>query len=148
MIVATTEGIAGHRLVETKGEVFGLVVRSRGLGGNITAGLRSLAGGELGGCPAPCAAGRRVRAGCRPWRPGRAVLGSSLLVLNREEDTLEKSAADRMASATSRGWDMSEAWLEGREIILPPIRPAIKRWASGCTARSCSLIKNVEGNER
>jgi uncharacterized protein YbjQ (UPF0145 family) len=47
MIIATTEEIAGHRVVETKGEVFGLVVRSRGLGGNITAGLRSLAGGEI-----------------------------------------------------------------------------------------------------
>ena len=47
MIVATTESIAGHRVVETKGEVFGLVVRSRGLGGNIRAGLRSLGGGEI-----------------------------------------------------------------------------------------------------
>ncbi|HET8630986.1 MAG TPA: heavy metal-binding domain-containing protein [Thermomicrobiales bacterium] len=47
MIVATTESIAGHRVVETKGEVFGLVVRSRGLGGNIMAGLRSLGGGEI-----------------------------------------------------------------------------------------------------
>ena len=47
MIIATTEEIAGYRIVETKGEVFGLVVRSRGLGGNLTAGLRSLAGGEI-----------------------------------------------------------------------------------------------------
>ncbi len=30
-----------------KGEVFGLVVRSRGLGGNIMAGIRSLVGGEI-----------------------------------------------------------------------------------------------------
>jgi uncharacterized protein YbjQ (UPF0145 family) len=29
------------------GQVFGVVVRSRGLGGNIVAGLRSLAGGEI-----------------------------------------------------------------------------------------------------
>lgn len=47
MIIVTTEGIAGQRIVETKGEVFGLVVRSRGLGGNIMAGLRSLKGGEI-----------------------------------------------------------------------------------------------------
>jgi len=39
--------IAGWRVVETKGQVFGLVVRSRGLGGNIMAGLRSLGGGEI-----------------------------------------------------------------------------------------------------
>jgi uncharacterized protein YbjQ (UPF0145 family) len=47
MIVVTTEDVAGHRILETKGQVFGLVVRSRGLGGNIMAGLRSLGGGEI-----------------------------------------------------------------------------------------------------
>lgn len=47
MIVVTTPFLAGHRVRETKGMVFGLVVRSRGLGGNIMAGLRSLGGGEI-----------------------------------------------------------------------------------------------------
>jgi uncharacterized protein YbjQ (UPF0145 family) len=47
MIVATTENVAGNRTVKTLGQVFGVVVRSRGLGGNIMAGLRSLAGGEI-----------------------------------------------------------------------------------------------------
>ena len=47
MIVATTPFVAGHRVTETKGQVFGLVVRSRGLAGNFTAGLRSLIGGEI-----------------------------------------------------------------------------------------------------
>ena len=47
MIVATTENIVGHRITETIGQVFGVVVRSRGLGGNIVAGLRSLGGGEI-----------------------------------------------------------------------------------------------------
>jgi len=47
MIVATTPYIAGHRIVETKGQVFGLVVRSRGFSGNLIAGLRSLGGGEI-----------------------------------------------------------------------------------------------------
>jgi uncharacterized protein YbjQ (UPF0145 family) len=47
LIVATTESVAGHRTMQTLGQVFGLVVRSRGLGGNIMAGLRSLAGGEI-----------------------------------------------------------------------------------------------------
>jgi hypothetical protein len=32
VIVATTPYVAGHRVVETKGEVFGLVVRSLGFG--------------------------------------------------------------------------------------------------------------------
>src|SRR5712691_2254379 len=47
MIVVTTEEVTGHRIVEMKGQAFGLVVRSRGLGGNIMAGLRSLGGGEI-----------------------------------------------------------------------------------------------------
>jgi uncharacterized protein YbjQ (UPF0145 family) len=47
MLIATTPFAAGWRVVETKGQVFGLVVRSRGLGGNIMAGLRSLGGGEI-----------------------------------------------------------------------------------------------------
>jgi uncharacterized protein YbjQ (UPF0145 family) len=47
MIVVTTPYVAGHRVRESKGMVFGLVVRSRGLGGNIMAGIRSLGGGEI-----------------------------------------------------------------------------------------------------
>ncbi len=47
MLVVTTENVAGHRIRETRGQVFGVVVRSRGLGGNIMAGLRSIAGGEI-----------------------------------------------------------------------------------------------------
>ena len=47
MLIATTPYIAGWKTVETRGHVFGLVVRSRGLGGNIMAGLRSLGGGEI-----------------------------------------------------------------------------------------------------
>ena len=47
MLVVTTENVPGHRVVELKGQCFGVVVRSRGLGGNIMAGLRSLAGGEI-----------------------------------------------------------------------------------------------------
>lgn len=47
MIVVTTPYVAGHRIRESKGMVFGLVVRSRGLGGNIMAALRSLGGGEI-----------------------------------------------------------------------------------------------------
>jgi uncharacterized protein YbjQ (UPF0145 family) len=45
--VVTTEEIQGYQITETIGEVFGLVVRSRGLGGNIMAGLRSIVGGEI-----------------------------------------------------------------------------------------------------
>ena len=47
MIVSTAPFVAGHRVTETKGQTFGLVVRSRGLAGNFAAGLRSIVGGEI-----------------------------------------------------------------------------------------------------
>src|SRR5579859_6587449 len=47
MLVVTTENVPGHRVREVKGQVFGVVVRSRGIGGNIMAGLRSIVGGEI-----------------------------------------------------------------------------------------------------
>ncbi|GAO39731.1 hypothetical protein SCH01S_39_00160 [Sphingomonas changbaiensis NBRC 104936] len=47
MIVVTTENVPGFRVREVKGQCFGLVVRSRGLAGNISAALRSLIGGEI-----------------------------------------------------------------------------------------------------
>jgi len=47
MIVVTTDGVAGHVVTASLGQVFGVVVRSRGLGGNIVASLRSLGGGEI-----------------------------------------------------------------------------------------------------
>jgi uncharacterized protein YbjQ (UPF0145 family) len=47
MIIATTEQLAGYRVERSLGQVFGVVVRSRGLGGNIVAGLRSIVGGEI-----------------------------------------------------------------------------------------------------
>jgi uncharacterized protein YbjQ (UPF0145 family) len=47
MLVVTTENVPGHQVVQVKGQVFGVVVRSRGIGGNFVAGLRSLVGGEI-----------------------------------------------------------------------------------------------------
>ena len=47
MLIVTTENIPGYRIREVKGQVFGLTVRSRGLGGNVVAGLRTIVGGEI-----------------------------------------------------------------------------------------------------
>jgi len=47
MIVTTTENVAGHRTIESFGQVFGVVVRSRSIGGNLAAALRSVVGGEI-----------------------------------------------------------------------------------------------------
>ena len=47
MIVTTTENVSGARVTRNLGQVFGLTVRSRSLGGNIAAGLKGLVGGEI-----------------------------------------------------------------------------------------------------
>jgi len=47
VFIVTTPYVAGWKVRDVRGQVFGLVVRSRGLGGNIMAGLRSIGGGEI-----------------------------------------------------------------------------------------------------
>jgi uncharacterized protein YbjQ (UPF0145 family) len=47
MIIATTENLPGYRVTRVIGQIFGLTVRTRGLGGNIAAAFRSVAGGEV-----------------------------------------------------------------------------------------------------
>ncbi len=47
MIVVTTDTVAGHAITKTLGTVIGNTIRARHLGKDISAGLRSLVGGEI-----------------------------------------------------------------------------------------------------
>ncbi|MGC9221560.1 MAG: YbjQ family protein [Solirubrobacteraceae bacterium] len=49
MLISTMNDLPGYEVTEVLGEVFGLMVRSRNLGSQLGAGLKSLAGGELKG---------------------------------------------------------------------------------------------------
>ncbi|WP_405999342.1 YbjQ family protein [Streptomyces sp. NBC_00829] len=49
VLVVTTNDVPGFQVQEVIGEVFGLTVRSRHLGSQIGAGLKSMIGGELKG---------------------------------------------------------------------------------------------------
>jgi uncharacterized protein YbjQ (UPF0145 family) len=49
MLISTMNDVPGHEVTEVFGEVFGLTVRSRNLGSQIGAGLKSMVGGELKG---------------------------------------------------------------------------------------------------
>ena len=46
-IIVSSNYVPGFEILETKGFVYGLTVRSRGVGGQIGAGLRSVFGGEI-----------------------------------------------------------------------------------------------------
>jgi uncharacterized protein YbjQ (UPF0145 family) len=58
MIITTMNDLPGYDIDEVLGEVFGLTVRSRNLGSQIGAGLKSLVGGELKGMTKMLAKGR------------------------------------------------------------------------------------------
>ena len=47
MLVATTNDLAGHRIVRHLGLVRGIVVRSRSIIGNVCASIQSLFGGNI-----------------------------------------------------------------------------------------------------
>jgi len=49
MLISTMNDIPGYQITEVLGEVFGLTVRSRNVGSQFGAALKSLAGGELKG---------------------------------------------------------------------------------------------------
>ncbi|MHA2407048.1 MAG: heavy metal-binding domain-containing protein [Candidatus Ranarchaeia archaeon] len=48
LLLATGSQISGYRVSKTIGLIYGLTVRTRGLGGKFLASLRGLAGGEMG----------------------------------------------------------------------------------------------------
>ena len=49
MLITTMNDVPGRRIEEVFGEVFGLTVRSRHVGSQLGAALKSLSGGELRG---------------------------------------------------------------------------------------------------
>src|SRR5438034_7751449 len=49
MLITTANDLPGYEVTETLGEVFGLTVRSRNIGSQLGAGLKSIFGGELRG---------------------------------------------------------------------------------------------------
>jgi uncharacterized protein YbjQ (UPF0145 family) len=58
VLISTMNDLPGYTVDEVLGEVFGLTVRSRNIGSQIGAGLKSLIGGELGGMTKMLAQGR------------------------------------------------------------------------------------------
>ena len=59
MLISTMNDLPGYEIDEVLGEVFGLTVRSRNVGSQIGASLKSLVGGELKGMTKMLAEGRQ-----------------------------------------------------------------------------------------
>lgn len=58
VLITTMNDLPGYEIEEVFGEVFGLTVRSRNIGSQMGAGLKSLVGGELKGMTKMLAEGR------------------------------------------------------------------------------------------
>ena len=105
MIVVTTGSVAGWHIAESKGQVFGVVVRSRGLGGNIAAGFRSIFGGEILEYTAMVEDARRQAI-------DRMVLNANAMGAN--------GVVRMMFDSTEIGSYMSEIVAYGTAVILAP----------------------------
>ncbi|MCJ7632035.1 heavy metal-binding domain-containing protein [Candidatus Bathyarchaeota archaeon] len=47
IIVVTTPSITGYRIVRVVGPIYGMTIRSRGVGGRFVAGIQGMFGGEI-----------------------------------------------------------------------------------------------------
>ena len=106
MIVVTSEQVAGHRVSETKGQVFGVVVRSRGIGGNLMAGLRSIVGGEIHEYTQMLEEARR-QATDRMIRNATAVGANAVIMMRFDSGEI--------------GQTMSEIVAYGTAVVLVPV---------------------------
>ena len=93
MLITTANDLPGHQIVETLGEVFGLTVRSRNVGSQIGASLKSLVGGELKGMT-------------------HALVDSRLQVIQRMTDEAEAKGADAIVAMRFDTSELGGNWTE------------------------------------
>jgi uncharacterized protein YbjQ (UPF0145 family) len=93
MLITTANNLPGYEIVETLGEVFGLTVRSRNLGSQLGAGLKSLVGGELRGMT-------------------KALVDSRLQVIERMVEEAQSKGADAIVAMRFDTSEMGGNWTE------------------------------------
>ena len=93
MLIATTNEIAGYEIHEVLGEVMGLTVRSRNIGSQIGASLKSLIGGELKGMT-------------------KALIDSRRQVVERMVAEAEEKGADAIVAMRFDTSEMGDSWTE------------------------------------
>ena len=93
MLITTANDLPGYEIVETLGEVFGLTVRSRNLGSQIGAGLKSVLGGELKGMT-------------------KALVDSRQQVIERMVEEAQAKGADAIVAMRFDTSEMGGNWTE------------------------------------
>ena len=93
MLITTMNDVPGHEITEVYGEVFGLTVRSRNVGSQIGAGLKSILGGELKGMT-------------------KALADSRTEVIQRMTDEAEAKGANAIVAMRFDTSEMGSNWTE------------------------------------
>ena len=93
MLITTTNEIPGYTVQEVYGEVFGLTVRSRNLGSQMGAGLKSMFGGELKGMT-------------------KALADSRTEVIQRMTEEAEAKGANAIYAMRFDTSELGQAWTE------------------------------------
>ena len=93
MIVTTMNDIPGYEIDEVFGEVMGLTVRSRNIGSQIGAGLKSIFGGELKGMT-------------------KALADSRTEVIQRMTEEAEAKGANAVVAMRFDTSEMGDTWTE------------------------------------
>jgi uncharacterized protein YbjQ (UPF0145 family) len=93
MLVTTMNEVPGREVVEVYGEVMGLTVRSRNIGAQLGAGLKSLVGGELRGMT-------------------KALVDSRQQVIERMIEEAEAKGANAILAMRFDTSEMGQTWTE------------------------------------
>lgn len=93
MLISSTNDLAGYQITAVLGEVFGLTVRSRNLGSQLGAGLKSIVGGELKGMT-------------------KALTDSRQQVIDRMVEEAQAKGADAIVAFRFDTSDLGGVWTE------------------------------------
>ena len=93
MLISTMNDLPGHEIEEVFGEVFGLTVRSRNIGSQLGASLKSILGGELKGMT-------------------KALADSRQQVVDRMVEEAEAKGADAIVAMRFDTSEMGPNWTE------------------------------------
>lgn len=100
MIITTGNDLPGYEVTEVIGEVFGLTVRSRHVGSQIGAALKSLVGGELRGMTQMLAEGRQEALN-RLREEAQAVGGDAIIAMRFDTSEFMNSGTEICAYGTA-----------------------------------------------
>jgi uncharacterized protein YbjQ (UPF0145 family) len=100
MIITTGNDLPGYEIEEVLGEAFGLTVRSRHIGSQIGASLKSIIGGELQGMTKMLAEGRN-QATQRLVEEAEAMGGNAIIAMRFDTSDFMEQATEICAYGTA-----------------------------------------------